>query len=100
MRLAFPPFVKVTVCELLFPVITLPKLTLVGLGVSCGCMPVPLNVMLAGEPGALLVIDIVPEALPLVVGANFAVKEVLPPAAIVVGSARPERLNPVPEAVA
>jgi hypothetical protein len=42
----------------------------------------------------------VPEALPLAVGANFAVKDVLPPAAIVAGSDRPERLNPAPDAVA
>jgi len=34
-KLAFPPFDSVTVCELLFPVITLPKLTLDGFAVSC-----------------------------------------------------------------
>jgi hypothetical protein len=33
--LAFPPFDNVIVCELLFPVITLPKLTLAGFAVSC-----------------------------------------------------------------
>lgn len=32
--LAFPPFVRVTICELLFPVITLPKLTLEGFAAS------------------------------------------------------------------
>jgi len=48
----------------------------------------------------LLLIEMFPEALPLAVGENFAVKEVLPPATIVAGSASPERLNPVPEAVA
>jgi hypothetical protein len=63
-------------------------------------MPAPLNVIVAGEPGALLLIEMLPEALPLAVGENFAVKDVLPPAAIVTGSVSPERLNPVPDAVA
>lgn len=34
-KLAFPPFDSVIGCELLLPVITLPKLTLDGFGVSC-----------------------------------------------------------------
>jgi len=34
-KLAFPPFESVIVCELLFPVITLPKLTLDGFAASC-----------------------------------------------------------------
>jgi hypothetical protein len=57
-------------------------------------------VIVAGDPGALLLIKMLPDALPLVVGENFPVKDVLPPAAIVAGSARPDRLNPVPVAVA
>jgi hypothetical protein len=98
--LALPLFDNVTVCELLLPVITLPKLTLDGFADNCGCTPVPLNAMDAGEPGALLVSETLPEAFPAAPGANFAVKEVLPPAAIVAGIARPEMLKPVPEAVA
>jgi hypothetical protein len=41
-----------------------------------------------------------PEKLPLALGENLAVKDVLPPAAIVAGIASPERLNPVPDALA
>lgn len=98
--LALPPFDRVIVCELLFPVITLPKFTLDGFADNCGCTPVPLNGMDAGDPGALLVSEMLPEALPVAPGANFTVKEVLPPAAIVAGMARPEMLKPFPEAVA
>jgi hypothetical protein len=54
----------------------------------------------AGDPGALLLIEMLPEKLPLAFGENLAVKDVLPPAAIVAGIASPERLNPVPEAFA
>ena len=35
-RLAVPVFFKVMVCEVLLPVTTLPKLTLVGVAESCG----------------------------------------------------------------
>jgi hypothetical protein len=98
--LALPPFDSVIVCELLFPVITLPKLTLDGFPESCGCTPVPLNGMDAGEPGALLVSEMLPEEFPAALGVNLAVKDVLPPAAIVAGIARPEMLKPAPEAVA
>ena len=35
-KLAFPPFVSVIGCELLFPVVTLPKLALEGFAASCG----------------------------------------------------------------
>jgi hypothetical protein len=48
----------------------------------------------------LLLIEMLPEALPVVVGANFAVKDALAPGAIVFGSVSPERLNPAPDAVA
>jgi hypothetical protein len=54
----------------------------------------------AGDPGALLLIEMLPEKLPLALGENLAVKDVLPPAAIVAGIASPERLNPVPDALA
>jgi hypothetical protein len=98
--LALPLFDNVTVWELLLPVITLPKLTLEGFADNCGATPVPLNTMPAGEPGALLVSEMLPETFPVVVGANFAVNEVLPPAAIVAGIVRPEMLKPAPEVVA
>jgi hypothetical protein len=33
--LALPPFVKLIICELLWPVVTLPKLALVGAAANC-----------------------------------------------------------------
>jgi hypothetical protein len=48
----------------------------------------------------LLVIVILPVALPANVGANVTVKVAFAPALIVAGTERPLMLNPVPEAVA
>lgn len=81
---------------------TLPKATLAGLIVNCGCaaVAVPLSEITSGEPGALLVIVALPLALPADVGANFAVNEAVEFAAIVCGSVSPVMLNPVPEALA
>lgn len=53
----------------------------------------------AGDPGALLMIEISPEGLPLAVGKNFTIKEVLRPGAIVAGNVRPDTLNPLPDGV-
>jgi hypothetical protein len=53
----------------------------------------------AGDPGALLLIEIIPEGLPLAVGENFTIKDVLPPGAIVTGIVRPDTLNPLPDGV-
>jgi len=47
----------------------------------------------------LLVTVTVPEKLPAAVGANFALKVVLAPAATVAGRVRPLTLKPVPLAV-
>ena len=76
---AFPGFVRVTVCETVLPTDTLPKVTLAGLIVSCGCdaVPDPDKAITSGEPGALLTMETLPAALPAVVGANFAVNDVL-----------------------
>lgn len=48
----------------------------------------------------MLVTDMLPEALPVVVGANVAVKVALFPAPIVTGMLRPLMLKPVPDALA
>ena len=53
----------------------------------------------AGDPGALLLIEIFPEGLPLAVGENFTMKDVLPPGAMVAGIVRPATLNPMPDVV-
>jgi len=55
--------------------------------------------IIVGEFGALLTIEIVPVALPPVVGANCAVNEVVWPAVNVFGVTSPLTLNPVPVAV-
>jgi len=97
---AFPEFVNVTVCDIVLPTDTLPNVTLAGLIVSCGCeaVPVPDKAITSGEPGALLAIETLPVALPAVVGANFAVNDVLCPAVSVI-AVRPVMLNPVPDAL-
>jgi len=98
--LAVPELLNVKVCVPLPPTSTLPKLKLEGLAVSVPCTPVPLNAIAAGDPGALLLMEMLPEALPVDAGKNCEVKEMLEPALIVCGKVKPVRLNPVPEAVA
>jgi len=98
--LAVPELVIVRACDPLLPTKTFPKLKPEGLAVSCPCTPVPLNTIVAGDPGALLVIEIFPVAPPVDAGANWVVKETLAPGLIVCGTFRPLKLNPVPEAVA
>src|SRR5271163_4482982 len=63
-----PEFVRVTFWEELLPTATLPNDTLAGLIVSCGCdcVPVPLRAIVRGDPGALLVIETLPVAAPVV----------------------------------
>jgi hypothetical protein len=87
-------------CDALLPTKTLPKLKLDGLDVSEPCTPVPLNEIIAGDPGALLLMRMLPAALPVEAGANWAVKETLDPGLIDSGTLRPVRRNPVPAAVA
>lgn len=83
---AVPVFLSVTVVDVLLPTTTLPKLTLDGFADSAPCAPVPLSAIVAGEPGALLVIEMLPEALPAEVGANVTVNVVLAPALIDIGA--------------
>ena len=97
---AEPPFVRLTVCELLVPVVTLPNAAVFGVAANCASMPVPLKAIVAGEPGALLTIEILPVSLPATGGVNLAVNDALPPALIVIGMVAPLMLNPVPEGVA
>jgi len=49
LRVAVPGFRMVSVCVLVTPTVTLPKLMLVGITVICGCTPVPLRETTAGE---------------------------------------------------
>jgi hypothetical protein len=99
-KLADPPFDTVMVCELLVPVETLPKAALDGVAAICACVPVPLRPIARGEFGALLTSEMLPVALPPVVGANCAVKVAVCPALIVNGVVRPLIANPAPEVLA
>jgi hypothetical protein len=98
--LAVPEFVNVIVCEPLLPTPTEPKLTLAGLAPSCPCVPVPDRAIAAGEPGALLTTEMLPDAAPADIGAKVAVNEALLPALIFIGIVAPLMVKPAPETVA
>ncbi len=87
-----PVFWIVTLCVAEVPVVMLPKEREDGLteiaGVGSG-VPEPVIVTDEGDVGALLEIDTLPVALPVVVGANFTVKLVEAPATTVAGVAIP-----------
>jgi len=94
--LADPEFVMVTDAEPLVPTGTLPKFTLVGLAARPPCVPVPVRGIESVASVALLVIEILPVALPAAVGANCAVKLTFRPAPMVTGAVMPVMLKPVP----
>src|SRR5216683_7227467 len=98
----FPVLVRLALSELLPLRFTLPKLRLVGFAVSrkVAVTPVPLRARVRGEPGALLVMETLPLALPVAEGANCALNVVLCPAASVSGTDKPAMPKPVPEALA
>lgn len=98
--LAVPEFVKVTDTVALALTSKLPKLMLVGFAERVPCVPVPVRPMFTVGFVALLVIVMLPERFPAVVGANFAVKVVFPPALITFPGANPLMLKPAPLAVA
>jgi len=81
---------------LVTPTVTLPKLTLAGVTEICGCTPVPLSAIVAGEFVALLVMVTLPERLAAVAGANITLNVVDCPAARASGTVKPATLNPVP----
>jgi hypothetical protein len=94
--LALPVFVMVTSCvreEL--PVVTLPKLRLVGLmpSVSVAAIPVPLSPTRVGDVGALLTIEMLPDAVPTDPGRKVAVIVVCFPAFTFKGRENPLTLN-------
>jgi hypothetical protein len=89
----------VSVCEtvLVLPVVTFPKLWLVGLAAtSPGITPVPDNEIFKVELDALLVKLRFPLTLPLDCGENRTLNDVLCPAFRVRGNVRPLKLMPVP----
>jgi hypothetical protein len=99
--LEFPVFFRVTLKELLLPTLTLAKLKLVGFAVTTyvAAAPVPLSAIARGDPGALLVIEMLPLTLPAAVGAKPAVNATLAPAATVCAES-PVWLKPAPVTLA
>ena len=89
----------VTVCVPVAPTVMLPKLTLEGVTEICGCVPVPLKEIVAGELVALLTTVTLPAKLPAEAGVNVTLKEVDWPAARLSGSVIPLVLKPVPVAL-
>jgi hypothetical protein len=85
LSVVLPPLCNVICCESVVPFATVPKARLVGFDEICACNPVPERAIVAGEFGALLVIEMVPEALPPVAGVKVTEKVVLDPALIDVG---------------
>ena len=94
----FPVFVTVTLCELLLPTFTFPKLRLAGLTarVRVTAIPEPVRLTDVGDVGALLTIEMLPEAVPATVGANATVMVVCCPAFTVRGTVNPLTLNADP----
>jgi len=98
----FPVLVSVTFIELLLPIITLPKVRLVGLALrrNVAATPVPLTGIERGDPEALFVSETDPFTRPAVVGANTMLNDELFPARMDVGRVRPLMLTPAPAALA
>ena len=97
--LPVPVFVSVTDIKELLPTARLPKLTTLGFALRCGCAPTPTRSTVKVGFDALLVIVTAPVALPVAVGANFAINVVVCPAFNVIGL-RPLMLKPEPVAAA
>jgi hypothetical protein len=94
-----PVFVMVTFCEVeVVPVVTLPKLRLVGLTpmVRMAAIPVPLSPTEVGEVGALLIIEMLPDAAPTAVGKKVTVIVVCCPALTFKGRENPLTLKTEP----
>jgi hypothetical protein len=99
--LVLPVLFRVAARVLLLPTATLPKSMMVGLTVSrpADITPLPVSDTLAGELLALLTTEILPVALPAVVGAKVTLKVVLWPAATVSGTESPVMLKAAPVTV-
>ena len=98
LRVAVPGFRIVSVCVLVTPTVTLPKLMLEGITEICGCTPVPLSEIVAVELVAVLTTLMLPDTAPVASGENFAVSGRLWPAERVTAPGNPVTLNPVPAA--
>ena len=95
-RLAVPGLLMASVWVLVTPTVTLPKLTLAGITEICGCTPLPLSEIVAGELLALLTTLRLATALPAGVGAKLTVTVRLCPAGRVTAPGKPLTTNHVP----
>lgn len=98
----FPLLVSVVVSKPLPPTVTLPNGKLAGIALSSevDAVPVPLTGSPIGEFGAVLTSETDPFTAPADMGANTMLNDVVPPAAIVTGTASPAVLIPAPAALA
>src|SRR5216684_4550154 len=97
----FPVFVSVVLNEPVFPTFTFPKPRLVGLmpRVNVAATPMPLRPTDVGEVGALLTIEMLPEAEPTEVGWKATVIVVCCPALTFKGSENPLTVKAEPVSV-
>ena len=77
LRFAVPGLLMVNIWLLVNPTVTLPKFALPGITEICGCTPLPLSEIVAGEFVALLTKLRPPVALPTVAGAKLTASEML-----------------------
>jgi len=92
-----PLLVSVTVCEAVFPRVTLPNERLVGLRLAWAApTPMPDRETSMGETGPLLTTDTLPLLLPAEVGVKLTLTLVFCPGARVRGRAKPEMLKAEP----
>ena len=99
---AVPVLVSVMFCEVLLPIVTVPKPRVVGFATNCpvaAVVPVPLRAIVSGDPLALLATVMLPVTAPVTVGANFTASVAVCEAASVAGGVTPLTLKPVPAAV-
>ena len=85
---AAPVLVNVTVCASVFPTVTLPKASLVGLSDNCpvaAAVPTPVSEMFALALDALLITESVALKVPTVLGENAMLIVALCPGATVAG---------------
>jgi hypothetical protein len=88
-RVVFPVFLSKMLCELLLPTTTLLNVADAGVADATAWRPVPDKAIVAGEFGALLLIEILPAGAPALVGVNVAVKVVFWPAVRILPAAKP-----------
>jgi len=95
-RFAVPVFVRVTLCDFVWPSTTLPKLMLAGEMLNPACVPAPDSARAVGEPCASLRMDTLPLAAPADPGAYFTCNVTEFPGFKVAGAVRPLTVNPDP----